>query len=125
VEQIFRNGEGNPWTNGGQRRVSHYIALKRFDERDARILATTAAMGRPLVVGFRFERDAQPLNSAWIAGLIKLDAGDTDPGEIPLSHETWKKVEMSVTATHGSRVQDAFDLLRVAGFRLHEHPQAL
>jgi hypothetical protein len=32
---------------------------------------------------------------------------------------------MSITATHSGRVQDALDLLRVAGFRLHEHPKAL
>jgi hypothetical protein len=29
---------------------------------------------------------------------------------------------MPVAATHGGRVQDAFDFLRVARFRLHQHP---
>ena len=125
MEQILRNGEGDPWANGRKRRIGHYVALKRFDERDARILAASAAMGRPLVIGFWFERDAQALDAAWIAGLVEFDAGDTYPGKIPLGDEPWKQVEMSVAATHSGRVQDAFDLLRVARLRLHQHPQAL
>jgi hypothetical protein len=32
---------------------------------------------------------------------------------------------MSIRTTNGRRVQDTFDLLRIAGFRLHEHPQTL
>jgi hypothetical protein len=99
--------------------------LKRFNERDSRILAATAAMGRPLVISFRLDRNAKPLNSARISGLVEFDAGDANPGKIPLSHEAWKQVEMSVMAAHSGRVQNTFNLLRVAGFRFHEHPQAL
>jgi hypothetical protein len=85
MDQILRNGEGNPWTNGRERRVSHHVALKRFDEGDARILAATAAMRRPLVISFRLERDAQPLDSAWIASLVEFDAGNADPGKLPFA----------------------------------------
>ena len=90
MDQILRNGEGNPWANGRERRVGHHVALKRSNEGNARILATTAAMGRPLIISFGLERDAEPLDSAWIAGLVEFDAGDTDPRKIPLSHEPWK-----------------------------------
>ncbi len=58
--------------------------------RSIRFLAATAAMGRPLVIGFWLERNAQPLNSAWIAGLVEFDAGNPNPRKIPLSYEPWK-----------------------------------
>jgi len=115
MKQVFRNGEGNPWTDGRKRRIGHHVTLKRFYESDARILAASAAMGGPLVIGFGLERDAQPLDSAWIAGLVEFDAGNSDPGKVPLGHQPGKEVKMSVRSTSDSRIQDTFDLLRVAG----------
>jgi hypothetical protein len=125
MKQILRNGEGNPWADGGERRVGHHIAPERFHEGDPWILAATTPVRTPLVISFRLERYAEPLNPTWIAGLVELDAGNTYPGKIALRHEPWKKVQMSVRATNGSRIQNAFGFLWVAGFRLHEHPQAL
>jgi hypothetical protein len=125
MEQIFRDGEGDPWANGRKRRIGHYVVLKWFDERHARILTASAAMRRPLIIDFWFERDAQALDAAWVAGLVEFDAGDTYPGKIPLGDKPWKQVETPVAATHSGRVQDAFDLLRVARLRLHHHPQTL
>jgi len=75
-------------------------------------------MGRPLVISFRLERYAEPLNPAWIAGLVELDAGNAYPGEIALSHKPGKQVKMSIRTTNGRRVQNTFDLLQIAGFRL-------
>ena len=90
IARVKFNDTGDPWANGRKRRVGHHVTLKRFHKRNARILATTTAMGRPLVISFRLERNAQPLNSAWIAGLVEFNAGDTDPGKIPLGHDPWK-----------------------------------
>ena len=125
MKQVFRNGEGNPWTHGRECGVGHHVPLKRFNEGDARILAAAAAMRRQLVISFGLKRDSQALDSAGIASLVELNAGDADPGKISLGHEPWKQVEVSVRPTNGSRVQDAFDFLRVAGLRLHQHPEAL
>jgi len=52
--------------------------LKRLNEGNARILAATAAMGRPLVISFRFDRDAEPLDSGRVAAFVEFYAGDTD-----------------------------------------------
>jgi hypothetical protein len=71
VKQILRYGHGNPWADGRERRVSHHIALKRFDERDTRILAATAAVGPTLIIGFRLQCDAEPLYAYRIAGVIE------------------------------------------------------
>ncbi len=122
MHQILRNGEGNPRANRRECRIGHHVALKGGDERDAWILAASAAMRRPLVIGFRLERNAQPLDSAGIASMVKFDTGNTDSGKIPLSHEPRKQVKMPIRATRGGRIQNAFDLLRVAGLRLQEHP---
>ncbi len=110
MKQVLRDGKGDARANGRKRRVSHHVALKRFDECNARILAASTAMRRPLVIGFRLERDAQPLDSAGIAGLVEFDAGNTDSGKIPLSHEPRKQVKMPVRPTRSGWIQNTFDL---------------
>ena len=125
VEQILRHGQGDPRADGRKRRVSHHIVLERFDKRDARILAATAAVGPPLVISFRLQCNAKPLDSARIAGFVELYAGNADARIIALRDKPWKQVKLTVRATNGSRIQDAFDLLRVARLRLHDQPQTL
>ncbi len=125
MEQILRNGKGNPWAKGRKRRVGHDIALEWFHERNARILTATAAMRRLLVVGFRLKRDPKPLDTARITSLVEFNAGNADTGVVALRHQSWKQVKVSVRSTSHSRVQYAFDLLRIAWFRLHKHSQAM
>ena len=112
VEQILRYGQGDPWAFGRKRRVRHHVALERFDKRDARIFAATTAVGPPLVVGFRLERDAEPLDAARIAGLIEPHARDADARVVAPRDEPRKQVELTIRPTNGRRIQDAFDLLR-------------
>ena len=57
--------------------------------------------------------------------LVELNPGDADARIITLRDEPWKKVKLTIRATNGSGIQDAFDFVRIAGFRLHDQPQAL
>ena len=106
-------------------RVGHHVALERFHERDTRILAAAAAVGPPLIIGFRLQCDAEPLDATRIAGLIESNAGDADARIIASRHEPWKQIELAIRAADGSRIQDAFDLLWIARLRLHHQPQSL
>ena len=45
--------------------------LERLDKGNARIFTATAAVGSPLIIGFRLKRNTKPLNSRRIAGIIK------------------------------------------------------
>jgi len=51
-----------------KRRVGHDVALERFRERDTGVFAT-AAIGPPLIIGFRLQRDAEPRDTPRIARL--------------------------------------------------------
>ena len=125
MKQILRYGQGDPWADGRKRRVSHHVALEWLNKRDTRILAATAAVGLPLIIGFRLQCDAEPLDSGRIAGLIKQNSCNTDARVIALRDEPWKQVKLAIRAANGSRIQDAFDLLGITRLRLHHLPQAL
>ncbi len=125
MKQILRYGHGNPWADGRERRVSHHVALKRFDERDTRILAATAAVGPTLIIGFRLQCDAEPLDSTRIASFVEFYAGNADARIIAPRDEPWKQVKLAVRAANGGRIQDAFSLVRIAQFRLHHQPEPL
>ena len=105
VKQILRYRQGDPWADGRKRRVSHHVALEPFHERDARILAAAAAVGPPLVIRFRLQHNAEPLDSAGIASLIEPNPGNADARIVALRDEPWKKVELTIGATNGSRIQ--------------------
>jgi hypothetical protein len=125
VEQILRFGKGDPWASRRKCRVSHHVVPKRFDERDTRILAATAAVGPPLVIGFRLQYDAEPLDACRIAGSIKPNSCNADARVISPRDQSREEVECTIRATNGRRIQDAFDLLGIPRFRLHQQPQAL
>jgi len=57
-------------------RVGHYITVQRFDERNTRILAATAAVSPLLVVSLWLQRNAQALDARGITGLVELHAGN-------------------------------------------------
>ena len=125
MKQILRYGQGDPWAFGRKRRVSHHVTLERFDKRDTRILAAAAAVGPQLVIGFRLQRDAEPLDAGRIAGLIELHSCDADARVISPRDQAREEVKLTIRAANGGRIQDAFDLQRIARLRLHHHPQAL
>ena len=110
---------------GRKRRIGHHVALERFDERDTRILAATAAVGPALIIGFRLQCDAETLDAYRIAGVIEPHSCNPDARVVPLRHQPRKQVELSIGAARGSRIQNAFDLLGIARLRLHHDPQAL
>ena len=78
VEQILRHRQGNSGSARRKRRVSHDVMLERLDKGNPRILAAAAAVRSPLVISFRFERDAETFDSARIAGFVEFYAGDAD-----------------------------------------------
>jgi hypothetical protein len=65
--------------------------MEWFQECDARILAAAASIGEPLVISFGFERDAEPLNSARVAGLVELYPGNADARVIAPRDESWPR----------------------------------
>jgi hypothetical protein len=123
VKQILRYGQRDPWADRGKRRVSHHIALEPFYEGDTRVLATAAAGRSKFVIRVRLERDAEPLDPAGIASAVEPDASDADARIVTLSDEPRKEVKMAVRPANGSRIQGAFDFMRITGRRLHDQPQ--
>ena len=79
----------------------------------------------PLIIGFRLQRDAEPLGACRIASFIEPYSGNADTRVIPPRNQPREEVKFAVRATSGSRIQDAFDLLGIARLRLHQHSQAL
>ena len=53
VEEVRRQGQGDPWSLGRKCGVRHDVALERFYERDTRIFAAPAAIRPPFIIGFR------------------------------------------------------------------------
>src|SRR5271165_3887102 len=123
VKQILRCGQRYPWADRGKRRVSHHIALEPFYEGDTRVLATAAALRSKFVIRFRLERDAEPLDSAGIASAVEPDASDADARIVTLRDEPRKEVKTAVRPASGSRIQGAFDFVRITRRRLHHQPQ--
>jgi hypothetical protein len=95
--------------------------VQRFHEGDARIFAATTAIGPPLIVSFRFQRDAEPLDAIRFASFIEPYSRNADARVIPTRNQPREQVELTVRATSGSRIQDPFDLQRVPRLRLHQH----
>ena len=91
VEEVLRYGQGDPWASGRKCRVSHHVTLQRFHESDPRILAASAAIGPPLIIGFRLQCDAQPLDAYRIAGCIEPHAGNADARVIPRATSRGKR----------------------------------
>jgi hypothetical protein len=125
VEKVPRFGQGDPWASGRKCRVSHQVALERFHERDTRILATTAAVRPPLIIGFRLECHADPLDAGRVAGFIESHSCDPNARVIVSRCQPREQVELTVWAASGSRIQDTFDLLGVPRLWFHHQPQAL
>ena len=120
MEEVRRQGQGDPRALGRKRRISHHVALERFHERDSRILAATAAVGPPLIIGFRLQCDAETLYAHWITGIAEPHSCNADARVIALRNEPRKQVELTIRAANGSRIQDAFDLLGITRLRLHQ-----
>ena len=78
VEEVLRYGQGDPWAIGRKCRVSHQVAPERFHKRDPRILAAAPAAGLQLIVGFRLQCDAEPLDACRIAGFVESHSCNAD-----------------------------------------------
>ena len=63
--------------------------------------------------------------AARITGLIEDDTGDADAREVSPSNKPGEKIEMAVTTARGGWIQDPFDLLRIAGLRIHDLSEPL
>src|ERR1035438_866542 len=124
VEQVLRHGQGDPGAVRRERRVRHDIMLEWIHKGNARILASTAAIRSPLVIGFWLQRDAKPLNTDRFPTRIELDSCNADAREVTLGDDPWKQVQLTIRAPNGSRIQHAFCLQGVAGFRFHQYPEA-
>ena len=92
VKQILRGRQGDPGTDRREGRVSHHVALERFDKRDTRVLAAATTVGPPLVIRFGLQRDAEPLDSGRVAGTIELHAGYAEARVIALRDQTREQV---------------------------------
>ena len=125
VEQVLRRGEGDAWTSRRIGRVGHDVTPERFDEGDTRILAAPAAVGSSLVLSFWLQRDAEPLDGGRIAGCIELYSRNPYARVISLGNQPREKIQLTIRTTSGGRVQDTFDLMWIARFRLDHHAQAL
>ena len=125
AEQVFGYRQGDPWAFRRKRRVSHYVAPERFDKRDTRILAAAATVASPLVIRFGLQCNTEPLDARRVAGLIKPHACDADARVIAPRDQPREEVKLTIRATRGSWVQDAFGLQRIARLRLHHQPKAL
>src|ERR1700728_1498447 len=124
MEEVLRLGQGNPWAVRGIRRVSHQVVLERLHESDARVLAA-AAVGPPLIVGFRLQCDAQPLDACGIAGFVEAYSCNANARVIASSDQPGEQIELTIRATNGSRVQDALRLQGITRLRLHHQADAL
>ena len=92
---------------GRKCRVGHHVAPERFHERDPRILAPALAAGLQLIVGFRFQCDAKPLDSCRIAGVIEPHSCDADARIVSLRDQPRKEVELAIGAAGRGWIQDA------------------
>ena len=117
--------KGDARPPGRKRRIGHDVALKRLHEGDTRILAAAAAVWTPLIIGFWLKRNAEPLDAGRVSGFIEPHSRDADARVISFRDQPRKKIELAIRAASRGRIQDAFDLLRIAGFRLHQHAEAL
>jgi hypothetical protein len=104
VEEVLRYSQGDPWTFRRKRRVDYDLALKRFDKGDAGILATTAAIGPPLIVGFGFQRDAEPFDPGRIARSIEPHSHNADARVIIFRDKPRKEIEPAGRSTRGGRI---------------------
>src|ERR1700691_3176186 len=125
VKKVRRACCGDARAAWRARRISHEVALQRFDERDARVFAASAAVYPTLIVGFRLQSDAETLDAFWISRCIEPHSGNTDARVVPKRHQSWKEVQRTVRATSGRRIQDAFGLMRIARLRLHQDSETL
>ena len=125
VEQVLREGQGNPRAFGRKRRVSHHVTLEVFAKSNPRILTASAAVRPQLVIRFGLQCDAEPLDARRVAGLIELHSCDADARVIPLRDQTREEVKLTIRAANPGRVQDPFDLQRIARLGLHHHPKPL
>jgi hypothetical protein len=89
--------------------VQNYSAIaEHFAETPyapyTRILAASATIRPPLVVRFRFQRNAESLNTLRVTGLVKQHPRYSDPGIIPAGDQPWEDVEPTIWATCCGRV---------------------
>jgi hypothetical protein len=89
------------------------------------LAATAAAVGSPLIIGFRLQRDAEPFYAHRISGVVEAHSGNADWRVITPRHQTWEEVELAIRATICRRIQHAFNLLRITRLRFHHHSQTL
>jgi hypothetical protein len=99
--------------------------LERFDKGNAGILAAAAAVRSPLIIGFRLERNAEPLNTCRITSFVEFYAGNADARKISTRDKSREQVKSAVRAASGSRIQDTFYFHRIARIRLHYQTQTL
>jgi hypothetical protein len=71
VKEIFRSGQGDSRPSRRKRRITHDVALERFDEGDAGVLASAPAVGTQFIVDFRLQRDAESLHADWVSGFVE------------------------------------------------------
>ena len=92
MEEILRYGQGNSRPMVRECRVRHNVVFKRFHECDARILATTAAVGPQLIISFRLQGDTEPLHASRIADSIEEHSYNPDARVISLRDHPRKEV---------------------------------
>jgi hypothetical protein len=99
--------------------------MERLNKRDTRILAASAAVGSPFIIGFRFQCDAKPLRARRIAGFIEPHSRYPDARVISLRNQPREEVEFAIGTARDSRIQNPFHFMRVTRLGLHDHAQAL
>src|ERR1700681_2513877 len=103
VKEVRRACRGDARAARRARRISHDVALQRFDERDARVFAASAAVYATLIVGFRLHSDAETLDACRVSRFVKPHSGNADARVVPMRNQPGKEVQLAVRHTGDSR----------------------
>lgn len=91
VKQVFGYCEGDPWTDGRERRVGHDVTPQPFHKGDARILATAATISSQLVISLWLKSNPEPLDTRRVTRLIEPHADDADARVIAMRDKPGKR----------------------------------
>jgi len=114
VEEVLRSCRGDARTMGRKCRVGHYITVQRFDERNTRILAATAAVSPLLVVSLWLQRNARRSTPEGSPALLNCTRQCRCASNCP-ALPAEENIKVTVRAASGSGIQNALHFLRLPG----------
>ena len=91
VKGVLGYCPGDARTSGRKCCVCHHVALQWLHEGDTRVFASSAAIGPPLIIGFRLQCDAEPVGAYGIASFIETYSRNADTRVIPRATNRGKR----------------------------------